>query len=822
MAEQEPDRRPHIFIQGAAATELYTSPVTGRDRNLRLPQRSRQGHADGLLNELGAVVDQQAAIIQEQKAAGLDAGNGLYLQFESDPDFDLDFERLENRQQGIELLSVKPETDGRTVATVFVPEGRLEYFFKRIEQYRDEQTAKGHPRHERLIAGIGHIRMAVLEALWTDDDALFPADDEIEVWWEVWLRVSPIQDYEAFLRAHGNALGLTVHSESIRFLDRIVVLVRGSKGQVSHSVRLLAGIAELRHPKETAQFFAEMGPEDQGEWIAEAIERIQFPVEEAPVVCVLDTGVNRSHPLLVGASSNADLHSYNPAWGSHDHHGHGTEMAGLSLLGDLTAVLANDGPIPLYHRLESVKILPPAGENEKHLYGAITGEAVGRAELERPERQRIFYMAVMSCDDRDRGRPSSWSAAIDDLAYGDDMGHKRLFVISAGNTDPTMRRHYPESNLTDTVHDPGQAWNALTVGAFTEKMAFDPVEFTGWECTAPLGDLSPASCTSATWARAWPVKPDIVLEGGNFASHPNDGHPWDIDALRLLTTGHRPLEKPLVTSGDTSAAAALGAGLTARLQAAYPLMWPETNRALLVHSADWTPAMRARFDLTKRKGKLNLLRYCGYGVPDTELLLWSAADSLTLVAQDDLQPFTRVNGNVSTRDINLHTLPWPTDILQDLGETEVEMRVTLSYFIQPNPGSRGWSRRYRYASHGLRFEVKTPEETSNEFRRRINKAARDEEHGVTSQADAETWFFGPQIRSLGTVHSDRWYGTATDLAAREMVAVYPVTGWWKERANMERWGNRARYALIISIRTPPQAADIYTPVANRIAVEIAG
>ena len=51
-------------------------------------------------------------------------------------------------------------------------------------------------------------------------------------------------------------------------------------------------------------------------------------------------------------------------------------------------------------------------------------------------------------------------------------------------------------------------------------------------------------------------------------------------------------------------------------------------------------------------------------------------------------------------------MPWPLDELEQLGETQVEMRVTLSYFIEPNPSSRGFRSRYRYESHGLRFECK--------------------------------------------------------------------------------------------------------------------
>ena len=83
------------------------------------------------------------------------------------------------------------------------------------------------------------------------------------------------------------------------------------------------------------------------------------------------------------------------------------------------------------------------------------------------------------------------------------------------------------------------------------------------------------------------------------------------------------------------------------------------------------------------------------------------------------------------REMHLHSLPWPQEALMNLGETPVEMRVTLSYFIEPSPGivERGAGGRYRYESHGLRFDVKRPEEKPDDFRARINQRVRDEEDG---------------------------------------------------------------------------------------------
>ena len=83
--------------------------------------------------------------------------------------------------------------------------------------------------------------------------------------------------------------------------------------------------------------------------------------------------------------------------------------------------------------------------------------------------------------------------------------------------------------------------------------------------------------------------------------------------------------------------------------------------------------------------------------------------------------------------MHLYRLPWPEDVLRDLGEISVRMRVTLSYFIEPSPGEVGWQDRYRYASHALRFELNGPGESEAESLQRVNRKAREdvEEHPGT-------------------------------------------------------------------------------------------
>jgi hypothetical protein len=290
-------------------------------------------------------------------------------------------------------------------------------------------------------------------------------------------------------------------------------------------------------------------------------------------------------------------------------------------------------------------------------------------------------------------------------------------VLAAGNLRGDISAaDYPDRNDLEEVESPAQAWNPIVFGACTDKITIVHPDYDGWLPVAPAGDLSPASRTSAIWDRQWPIRPDVVFEGGNFA-HDDVNPAAAIDDLQMVSTHYRPNLRLFDAFGDTSAATALGSHLSARIMSSRPEFWPETVRGLIVHSAEWTPAMRTRFDAAaSQTQKLSLLRRYGWGVPDLTRALLSAANDATLIVEDALLPFRKDGSSIKTRDMNLHRLPWPRQELAALGDLDVELRITLSYFIEPNPGERGWTRRHRYASHNLRFAVKRSLEEVDAFR----------------------------------------------------------------------------------------------------------
>ena len=283
--------------------------------------------------------------------------------------------------------------------------------------------------------------------------------------------------------------------------------------------------------------------------------------------------------------------------------------------------------------------------------------------------------------------------------------------------------------------------------------------------------MAPSNTTSAIWEHQWPLKPDIVLEGGNSST---DGvYVSDHHSLKLLTADKDYPQFTFLPFGDTSGAAALAAKMAAELRTSYPAFWPETIRALMIHSAEWTSKMlnnRQFTDLNETERKI-LLRSVGYGVPILENALFSANNSLTLIAEREIQPYQLVGSVGKSKEYHLFVLPWPADILSsELFDQDVTLKITLSYYIEPNPGSKNkrYVNNFHYHSHALEFAVIKEHEDLEVFKRRISAAAELPEDQIDNSE--ETWSI-KRVRSRGSIKKDFITMSGADMAVRNTIAV---------------------------------------------------
>ncbi|MEC1178634.1 S8 family peptidase [Metasolibacillus meyeri] len=812
----------NLFLFNTQSNLNFTSKSSG-GKKPNLPARNRTTHGQYIknkLNEIWKVVESSRE--SKRTAASLSIHTGTYLEFQSTPNFSLTIKSLENRIQGVKLLNVRNrivEKKEIEYATVFVPKGKEHYFIKKAADYLEkESTRSNNPVNQNLIDSIENVQIALVEAFFPENHIQWLSESE-EKWFEIWLSDDSAETENQF-RKTAALLELEVSSEILRFPERTILLVYANKNDLSNLILYSPSIAEMRRAAEANTFFLDLENTDQLNWTVDAKERIQKDTDSQVVINILDTGIRRTHNLLSNFIEDLDMVAYNPEWDKFDnnHMGHGTLMAGIALYDDVKMLLESSNVHSVTHTLESSKILPDEGENEPQLYGAITSKVISEQIINHPNRIRVNCMAVTSPEiDTYDGSPSSWSAAVDEITSGAVDGIKKLMLISAGNIPTSDWDGYLDSNKTSSVENPGQSWNALTVGAYTLKSDPTLISTPGMNAIAPYGGISPSSKTSLIWDKKWPIKPEILFEGGNGIT--NSTEFYEEENFSSLTTYHDIFTRQFHYINATSESTAHASWMAAKIYNKYPQLWPETVRALMVHSAEWTDTMKNQFLTTGNKTDYrNLLRSCGYGVPNLNRALNSADNSVNLIIESELQPYKNVKGkSPKTNEMHIHELPWPKQQLLDLGETNVKLKVTLSYFIEPGPGEKGWKNQYRYPSSLLRFEL-NGSRNRNEFLKSINKAVISEDEEETSTSSNVHWLLGQQ-RNVGSIHSDTWEGTAAELATSNLIGVFPAVGWWRERKWLGKVENTMRYSLIVSLSTEADV-DLYTPIYTQIQNEI--
>lgn len=407
------------------------------------------------------------------------------------------------------------------------------------------------------------------------------------------------------------------------------------------------------------------------------------PTADAKTVCVLDTGVDSSHPFLQHILlDSVDLTNDGS---SSDGHGHGTFVAGLAAYGSLE----NRGRAPeAFANIISAKVKGRTDNRYSYLE-----DRIELAASRFHDSAKFFTLSVMYPQCCNIDQPSDLAYTIDKLSR--DYGI--LFVISSGNVTDELSSlirsvRYPTylGNHVCSIYCGAEASAAVTVGGVAHKETDSSI--------AKIGQPSPFTRRGEFGRRS---KPDIVSNAGNIETDPSGNLRANNQDLGVVSLGLSP--RLLACDIGTSYSTPIVANILARLAKEYPDASLNLLKALILHFASWPDShhtLNAGDDLKKA--------IYGKGVPEFEKCAHSHNYSPAYVVDD----------SIGYDEVAFIPIYVPYAMRNIYGEKR--MRVTLVYNPPVNLGVNGYSLvdlDYRLYKQTKRGEFKKQQNWDQFFRR---------------------------------------------------------------------------------------------------------
>lgn len=529
--------------------------------------------------------------------------------------------------------------------------------------------------------------------------------------------------------------------------------------------------------------------------------QIEAPIQSAPIVCVMDSGIQEEHKYLAPAIISDESVSLLPnnlntsdevAGG-----GHGTRVTGAVLY---PRAIPSDGIYQLPCWIRNMRILDENNCLPEDVYPPKTiAIAVQKYNVESSSPTRIFNHSIGSRRSCEMKHMTSWAAEIDSQSYNNDV----LFIQAAGNISTDVisaywQAGYPYPEYLDRelcrISNPAQSLQAITVGSVsaTELETDDFVA---------LGKQMEVSSFSRSGPGIWDVlKPEVVEYGGTHVYNKGSAPPQLTTPPEVCPELIRKSpEGPAFARDDvgTSFSAPKVTYIASQIEKVLPESPALLYRALIAQSARWPKNIN---DVSKEEC-VSTLRHIGYGVPDVERATHNDEYRITLVTPSPME--------LGDDEAHIFQVPIPEE-LSNVGEDyDILVEVTLSYAANPRR-----TRRYvkGYLSTWLDWCCSRIGENAETFARRIF------ETGSIIDDDGDfNWVLGEATnrgaaegysRKNGTLQKDWCIIKSNQLSDAFCIAVRGHKG----------WGGlfKAKYSLVVSFEAINQDIPIYEPIRTEI------
>lgn len=698
---------PHVEI---AREPDWAPPRRKRKPHRRLPDepQDRAQHAQAIANEADVGREQAS---KSRESFGIEPNRLLVLEFQS-----LDWDLLDELEDvfGALVVDERKGKDGDheayTYLVQFVSEAEYAAFKAELDRYREGNPERGlltAKQRAHFFDALQTIRLPSREdrmgpRLRTEGvPASGPFFLDVDLWHPGTRPAARarVEDVKALCRQLGGSVPEDLSTNSMLLLKVL------ANSDIADALLTLDFVASVDRPPRLQAAYSGLFANSQPP------PYIEPPDGDAPVACVIDSGVVSQHPLLAGWVGTEKEFIPLDAEGVADVDGHGTAVAGLVVYGDVAGCIESGRWLPRV-MVHSAKIL----YHDDNL-GAVFPESV---RVESATENAIRYFASefgcrvfnLSVGDELQvyagGRQFVWAEKLDELARELDV----VIVVSAGNFTPPLppsprtakefRLAVKEQMLSDDqrICSPATASIPLAVGALARGDATGPafgergVTLKDAFACSPARGLAPFSRTGPGYqvekGRA-AVKPELVHMGGNYGVRSWDGEnpEWVTDHVNLGEPTIRPVMdgRYLTAKAGTSFAAPHVTHAAAVAERELEQAMGHPASANLVRAVLGAAAMLEGCHEDCLGDEAERLRLVGYGLCDAERSAHSTQSRVTLVSE----------GYIGEDSLHVFRLPLPAEFVAGTGSRG--LCVSLAF----DPPVR--ASRKEYLSRTMWFEV---------------------------------------------------------------------------------------------------------------------